>query len=432
MIRSGEAPARATILSLLLLALILRLAWALTRPSDPAALAQLPDQVEYLAAARSLLQGEGLSFIDPRFGDRVFAYRTPGYPLLIAASGGNAQVVRVVQCLLDTSTVLAAYLLARRWLPGRPAVVAAAMVALNPFLIYFCGLLLTESLFTCMLGWGMFLLTSRRTVPWLVGGSTLALSVLVRPGAIALPVLLGVLAALLNPPPASPYHHRKWPLPVGTTMLLLTLAALLPWAWRNHRVLNAWVWTSTNAGITSYDGFNPDATGASDQTFVQRMPQLKGMTEVERNDYLAARAAAYARENPRRALELAAVKVARTWSPRPLSAEFSRPLYVLAAMAYAIPLFVLALLAVFGSRTLRPSAKLFLLAPAVYLTAAAATSVGSLRYRLPAEVPMAVLAAAGLAPALAGLARRPRPAAQPVQPADDPTVAEPHLQSKFG
>jgi hypothetical protein len=40
------------------------------------------------------------------------------------------------------------------------------------------------------------------------------------------------------------------------------------------------------------------------------------------------------------------------------------------------------------------SAKVLLIAPAVYLTVAAAASVGSLRYRIPAEVPMAVIAAA--------------------------------------
>ena len=36
----------------------------------------------------------------------------------------------------------------------------------------------------------------------------------------------------------------------GTSMLLLTILMLLPWAIRNHRVLGQWVWTSTNAGIT--------------------------------------------------------------------------------------------------------------------------------------------------------------------------------------
>jgi hypothetical protein len=92
-----------------------------------------------------------------------------------------------------------------------------------------------------------------------------------------------VLASLaVNRETPEPYHRRWWALPVGTSMLILTVLVLAPWAMRNHRVVGRWIWTSTNAGITRYDGFNPDATGASDQSFVAAMPQLKSMTETER------------------------------------------------------------------------------------------------------------------------------------------------------
>ena len=388
---------------ILLIALLLRVGWAVSRPVDDAAVDQLPDQREYLEIARSFLRGEGLSFADPRFVQTVYAYRTPGYPLFLAACGANVRVARVGQCLLDTSTILAAYLLARRWLNRGPSLFAAALVALNPFLVYFCGLLLTETLFTALLAWGMVLLLSRRTVPWLFGGAILALSVLVRPGALAMPIMLGVLAAVVNRRSEGPYH-RRWPLPVATTMLLLTLLALLPWAVRNHRVVGRWVWTSTNAGITSYDGFNPDATGGSDQSFVRTMPQLRNMNETERNDYLASLASQYLRQNPRRSLDLAGAKVARTWSPRPLSSEFSRPEYVAAALGYSVPFDVLVLIGLFAGRLPR-AAKVFLVAPAVYLTLGAAMSVGSLRYRVPAEVPLAMLAAGSLGWLAAQMAR---------------------------
>ena len=393
---------RRILAGLLLVALALRLGWVLTRPSDAAAIELLPDQREYLEVARSLLNGEGLSFYDPRFAQRVYAYRTPGYPLLVAATAANVTAVRIVQAVLDTSTVLAVFLLARRWLPPASCLPAAALVALNPFLIYFCGLLLTETLFTAMLAWGMLLVTSPKALPWLSGGVVLALSVLVRPGAIALPVVLGVLGALANRRDDLAYH-RWWRVPVGSTMLLLTLLVLLPWAIRNQRVLGRWVWASTNEGITRYDGFNPDAAakrfpqlGESDQRFVADLPQLVRMSEVDRNAYLAERAKQFMRDRPVDSLRLAGAKVLRTWSPRPLNEGFSRPLYVAVALGYAIPfaaLFVAGL--VLGP--LPTSAKLFLTAPAVYLTLAVALSVGSLRYRLPAEPAMAVIAASALA-----------------------------------
>ena len=384
---------------ILVAATALRIGWAVTRPADDAAIDQLPDQREYLEVARSVLHGEGFVFTDPRFDQRVYAYRTPGYPAFLAATGANVRIARVLQAILDTSSVLAVYLLARRWLSPRASIVAAALVAINPFLVYFSGLLLTETLFTAMLAWGMYLITSARTFPWLLGGVTLATSVLVRPGALPLPVILGVLGALagaaaVNRRPEPPYH-RWWALPAGTSTVLLTVLVLLPWAIRNHRVVGQWIWTSTNAGITRYDGFNPDAMGASDQSFVQAMPQLRMMTETERNEYLSREASEFIRRRPADSIKLAGMKVARTWSPMPLSREFSRTRYVIVALAYSIPFFALFLIGWLTS-PMPATAKLFLAAPAVYLTAAAALSVGSLRYRIPAEVPMAVVAAAGL------------------------------------
>jgi len=379
---------------ILILALLVRFAWALGRPTNPASLASLPDQAEYLSTGRNLLEGQGLKFTDPRFDDVVWAFRTPGYPLLVAACGASVRMIHIVQALLDTSTVLAVFLLARRWLPKRWSLLAAAIVAVDPFLIYFTGLILTETLFTCLLVWGMVLLVLRNGRWWLLGGAILAVSVLVRPGAIALPTLLALVAAIVSWHPAAAYMRSR--MPAGATMILLTAAVLLPWAFRNSRVVGHWIWTSTNSGFTAFDGFNPDATGASNQSFIELMPQLKRMDEVNRCEYLSQRANQFVREQPARSMELAAIKVARTWSPQPLSKEFSRPLYIAAAWIFALPLYLLTLAGVcYG--TMPRIGKLFLIIPAIYFTVAAAVSVGSLRYRVPAEAPLAIVAAAGAA-----------------------------------
>src|SRR4051812_17907873 len=154
---------RLLLLGLLAGALAVRLAWGLDRGGAEGAIDRLPDQREYLALGRNLLQGQGLKFFDPRFGDEVVAFRTPGYPLLVAACGGSVRAVRVAQAFIDTSTVLAAYLLARRWLSRRAALVAAGVVAGHPFFIYFTRLVLTQTLFTAMVGWGVgFLLWRQR------------------------------------------------------------------------------------------------------------------------------------------------------------------------------------------------------------------------------------------------------------------------------
>ena len=183
----------------LLVGLGVRVGWGLHQGSDEESISRLPDQREYLELARNLSAGKGYWFADARFAAAVYAYRTPGYPFLMMVCGASPVGVRLVQALLDASTILAIFLLSRRWLSVNLALLAAAPVAINPYLIYFSGLLLTETFFTALMVWGMVLLVTcggpwpmgrGRLLGWLAGGLLLGLGVLVRPGALALPVVL--------------------------------------------------------------------------------------------------------------------------------------------------------------------------------------------------------------------------------------------------
>ena len=378
-------------LALILFAgLAIRLGWGLSRPADAAAVDLLPDQRGYLEIARNadFWCGGGAHYVDPRFGQTVYAARTLGYPAFVAACGTSVVAVRVVQAFVDTLTALAIFLLARR-LGGsdRAALLAAALVAFNPFLVFFSALLLTETLYTSMLAWGMLLLTSRAHLSsWFVGTVILAFAFFVRPAGVGLPVVLAAVAAV----------GRRSVIAAAVVALVVTVATPVPWAKRNQQVLGRWIWSTTNDGITLYDGLHPGATGASDQSFVERMPELRAMTEIERSDYLKRQALTWARENPGRAAWLAAVKVARTWSPVPLSNEFGRPLYRVIAIIFAVPFYTLLIVGI-GRNGLKRPATWFLLAPALYFTVIHAMSVGSLRYRIPAEPPLAVLAGTGAA-----------------------------------
>ena len=147
-----------------------------------------------------------------------------------------------------------------------------------------------------------------------------------------------------------------------------------------------------------YDGFHPGATAASDQSFMQdKISELKAFpNEVDRSDHLTHQALEFIKDNPGRAIVLGLKKISRTWSPIPLSAEYGGNVrIVILAAIYTIPLFVLTIVGLCRSNLSMP-AKVFLLLPAIYFTAIHALSVGSLRYRLPADVPMAVVAASAL------------------------------------
>ena len=126
------------------------------------------------------------------------------------------------------------------------------------------------------------------------------------------------------------------------------------------------------------------------------MPWLSEMTEVARSRYLAELADTWLMDHPLESLKLAAVKIARTWSPAPLSEEYGgKTLYVVVGLVFGAMFDLLILLGLCANGLDRP-VKWLLMLPAVYFTVGAALSVGSLRYPVPAEAPMAIVAASGL------------------------------------
>jgi hypothetical protein len=355
---------------------VARLGMAMRQPGDLAGLKALPDQMEYAALAGNLLHEGVLKFHDDRFRQDVYAYRTPGYPLFLAACGGSLPVARFMQALIDASTALAMYLLARRWMDERGAILAAALVSLNPFLIYFSGLILSETLFSAMLAWGIYLACSSRW-RW-VSAAVLVAAVLVRPSGLMLPVLVPALAAAaMNWKQGGPYQWRPVLIGAAQGAVLLVLVLGL-WGVRNRCVVQAWVWTTTNAGVTQYDGFNPGATGASDQRFLERMPALKTLSEVERSRKLATMAWNYAQNNPGRSLILMGEKIRRTWSFVPLSNQFGSALFRSIGWLWSVPFFSLVVAGLVCGRLPWPI-KALLVLPAVYFTVVHALSVGSLR-----------------------------------------------------
>ena len=120
---------RRWIIAIVLIALLIRVGWCLSRPTGDDALAALPDQREYLDLGRSLLEGRGLHFYDERFRSVVHAYRMPLYPALVAGCFADVRAVRLAQSAMDASTVLAVALLAFTLLPPEHRRAASAIAA---------------------------------------------------------------------------------------------------------------------------------------------------------------------------------------------------------------------------------------------------------------------------------------------------------------
>ena len=377
---------RRWLIAILLVGLAVRVGWAVAQPRTAAAIDKLPDQREYLTLAEHLRHDGQLRLFDARFGQTVWAYRLPGYPALIAAAGGSVLALRLAQAVLDTATVLGVFVLGRRWGGDGVGVVAATAVAVNPIYVYFSGLVLTETPFAAAVVWATVALTGRRT---LMAAVCFAVAVYLRPTAVVLGPALAAVAGWAAPNRGGRRAYQ----PVAVVMVALGLA-LIPWAWRNHGRLGTAVWTTTNDGITFFDGFHDGATGASDQRFVEQLPALRSMTEVDRSRFLTRQARAWAVGHPAAVARLAVAKVLRGWSPVPLSDQFGRPAYRWVGGTYAVLFDGLCLVGLWAPRVPWPG-KLLLVTPAVVVTAVQVMTVGSIRYRMPAEAPLAVLAGAG-------------------------------------
>ena len=171
-------------------------------------------------------------------GLRPEIFRTPGYPAFIAtfeALGLGLRSVLVGQALLGAVSVLAVYGLGRRLLGAtRPALLAAFIVAVHPAAVISSASILAETLFTCMILTGLWVVVRRPGSIWAVtvGGFAIGLAVLVRPIAI----LLGVAVAMWMVA-----TKRQWrTLPMAVCLVVASLLPAAAWMARNAKVAFGW------------------------------------------------------------------------------------------------------------------------------------------------------------------------------------------------
>ena len=269
--RAGMTPRRATYV-ILAVAFCVRLGLVLSRPKK----IEFPDGYRYGSIADDLLAGRGLKrdrayafvWLDApeHRGTGYVAHLQPGYPVFLAGLRlvglGSPAAVRLVQVVLGTLTVWSVMILARKTFDERCALAAGAVAACEPFLIFFTGLVLTETLGTFLLvGALVFLVQGRRVgeeaprraylhaAAW---GAISGLGVYVR----SMFLLFAPLVALFDVIAAG-RGKRRARLVWHAVALLAFAAALAPWTIRNAVKLGAFVPASTRGGISVFAGFAP-------------------------------------------------------------------------------------------------------------------------------------------------------------------------------
>lgn len=383
----------------------------------PARLCLIAGDAEgYWELAQNIFAGKDFAIHEPpRYVERV-----PGFPILLALSqmmfGESPFAARCLLAGVGTAACGLTYWLGRLVADHTVGLLAAIYTALSPTLALFSVLILSETLFAAALLLSLIsiakLIPVRRVVSGVPesGPSQAFLQSFLQLGerSLTVGVLIGV-ATLVRP---------TW-LYVGFAIALVAVVAqfpgislrqcgvclfgiacgigisMAPWTIRNYSVTGHVIPTTLWVGASLYDGLHPAATGDSDMQFIENDRLLQQMSEYDADREYKRRAWDFAARNPGRAVWLAIKKQQRYWSLVPNAAQFQDWRMKVVVCAASLPLLIFGVCGCWVCRRQLPV--LVLTAGPILLFAALhLLFVGSLRYRLPAEYPFAVLAAIGL------------------------------------
>ncbi len=219
------------ILIIFFTAFILRACYVLIFPQTPV----VSDAAGYDAIGWNVERGAGYS-LD---GVHQSAFRVPVYPLFLAAVyqvfGHNFVAVRLVQSAVDSLTCVLIFLLAFEIFDGITAFTAALLTACYPVLVAYCGLVLTETLFTMFFVASSYLFTlwqkNGKTANLVFSGILFGVSVLTKPTIVLFPIGLYLTAVLVN-------LKGERLVSSGMIFLLIFAATIAPWTIRNKIVFN--------------------------------------------------------------------------------------------------------------------------------------------------------------------------------------------------
>jgi 4-amino-4-deoxy-L-arabinose transferase-like glycosyltransferase len=376
------------------------------------------DERQYSQIAGNIIDGNGFA-LGPGTPTSI---RPPAYPGLVAViwtafGTGNLQAIRAVQVILSAATAALVYLLGAAIWGTRTARLAAAICWLYPSLVLFDYLIVTETLFTCLLV--AFLLATVKLVQEprplyaLACGVSLGLAALTRSVFWPLPLILcPALMLMLD----GSWSRRA---SLTATVLVAYVALVGPWTVRNTRLQHVVIMVDTlgdiNLRMGNYE-YTPDdrmwdaiaLEGEKNWAYGIRDDLGNGpITEGQRAKWAQRKAVEYMRTHPGITLRRSFIKFADFWGlEREFFAgmqreQYSPPLWfeVLASAAILVGYALVSVLGAAGIWTAAPDDKrvhAILLLPIVVLTGAHTITLGHPRYHLPV-MPIFGLYAAALA-----------------------------------
>jgi 4-amino-4-deoxy-L-arabinose transferase-like glycosyltransferase len=380
-----------------------------------------PDSHRYIRVARNIAAGRG-----PIESDAVLAGTDPLYPAILATgvalgfdtSGNDDGLLRfgrIVNAILGLAAVALLATFGRQLLTEVVGLIAAAILALDPILLFFNALVLTEICYLFLLLASLCCLVhagSQQGRRWgLAAGLLIGLSTATRSTGLFLPLLLAPFAWYFAggkpaPSAATPGPARLARRAIVTVCFLVAaLCPLAPTVIRNYSFFGRFVPVRTGGGASLMEALGPWADGGPGMDRIIYPPFPAGANECERDRLCQAEALAWARQHPGETLHLVWAKLRRTWSVTLNAPGYSSPCYAAVAWATVGPEFIMAVVGIWTLRRQRAALALMLVVP-FYFTLLHMIFVGSVRYRVPAMPMVYLLAGAGLTALWRGLACR--------------------------
>lgn len=356
----------------------------------------------YWELAQKIVAGEDYSIYTPP----RYVLRTPGFPAILAVPialfGDQLLIARIWLALWGTMAVWATFLLGQRLVNTQAGLIAALIAAFSPAFVIFSTLILTETVFALAvllsLWFGERVIATLRAsmvcskglaLRAFIAGASIGLACLVRPSWIFAAPIFGGLIALIS--------RRHWHAVLAAGLICTgTVLTLLPWGLRNQQVTGHFTLTTFWAGPSLYDGLNPNANGDSDMRFFDADMERARMSEFEVDQKYKHLAWEFVKEHPQRTFELAFLKQSRYWNPVPNAEQFQRWWIRIPFLLWYCVLAIFTCVGVWVKRK-QIWTLVICLGPVIYFAAIHSIFVGSIRYRLPAEYPLLILTAVGIA-----------------------------------
>lgn len=351
-----------------------------------------PDEVTYMKMLESVREGKGLSY------PHLTASMLPGYPLFLLLVTSlpfpDLGEIRFFQALLGGVLTLLVFLLGKEIFSLRVGISSSLITAFYPTLVFFSGLVLSESLYTLLtllFIFSIYRFSQNFSYRWaILTGLWGSLSSLVRATTLSLSPLLYLVLFIYS------LKERKRILPILLSLFIFSVI-YSPWVIRNWLQFHHFILTTTDGGWVLYSGNNPmNKTGGGIEGVDVIFPEeARNLSEIERDTYFKKKAWEFIKSHPGRFFSLSIKKFVRVWRlyPSPTSGMDSLKYRLIMLFTYA-PLIPFSLIGYFSSfKYFRKTFSLILLVSV--FTLLHMIFIGSIRYRVPLLPVFIILAAYG-------------------------------------